>query len=155
MPIIHLETIVNAPVQTCFDLSRSIDVHTQSTAQTNERAVAGVTSGLIALNETVTWEAVHLGVKWKLTSKITKFDAPYFFVDEMMEGPFKRIYHEHHFVEQTDGTKMIDSFDFTSPLGVLGKMADRLFLEAYMRKFLLIRNEYIKEMAEKKRAAIK
>lgn len=149
MPIIRLETIVDASIQTCFDLSRSIDVHMRSTAQTKERAVAGVTSGLIGLNETVTWEAVHLGIKWRLTSKITAFDPPYFFVDEMMEGPFKRIFHEHRFEELANGTKMIDSFDFTSPLGVLGKMADRLFLEAYMRKFLLIRNEYIKEMAEK------
>jgi ligand-binding SRPBCC domain-containing protein len=150
-----LETVVDAPIQTCFDLSRSIDVHMRSTAQTKERAVAGVMSGLIGLNETVTWEAVHLGVKWKLTSKITAFDPPYFFVDEMVEGPFTRIYHEHHFEEQANGTKMIDSFDFTSPLGVLGKMADRLFLEAYMRKFLLIRNEYLKDMAEAEKIILK
>ena len=54
MPIITIETTVKAPVDVCFDLSRSIDLHTISTKHTGERAVAGVTAGLIELGETVT-----------------------------------------------------------------------------------------------------
>jgi ligand-binding SRPBCC domain-containing protein len=150
MPKIEIETFVHAPIQTCFDLSRSIDVHMQSTSQTKEKAIAGVTSGLIGLNEIVTWEAIHFGVKMRLTSKITEFNFPSYFVDEMVKGPFKRIRHVHHFIEDKNGTKVIDSFDYTSPLGILGKIADQLFLREYMKKFLLIRNQYIKELAEQK-----
>ncbi|WP_421978731.1 hypothetical protein [Roseivirga seohaensis] len=54
MPVIRIETIIKAPVQRCFDLSRSIDLHQISTIETKERAIAGKTSGLIGLNETVT-----------------------------------------------------------------------------------------------------
>lgn len=78
MPVIHIETSIDAPAEICFDLSRSIDLHLDSTAETGERAVAGITSGLIGLDEQVTWRAHH--VWWQeLTSKITAFDRPNYF----------------------------------------------------------------------------
>jgi len=149
MPIIKLETLINAPLEICFDLSRSIDLHKISTARTNERAIDGVTSGLIGQGQFVTWKARHLGITQKLTTKITEFDRPVYFVDEMTKGAFKRFRHEHHFKESSSsGTLMIDYFDYTSPFGLLGKLADVLFLKVYMTKLLLKRNEVIKEFAE-------
>ena len=43
---------------------------------------------------------------------------------------------------------MCDVFDFDSPLGILGDIADRLFLAAYMRRLLDTRNALIKTVAE-------
>jgi hypothetical protein len=43
---------------------------------------------------------------------------------------------------------MRDEFDYNSPLGWLGRVADHFFLEAYMRSFLEQRNLLIKEVAE-------
>jgi len=97
MPHIHLEIQINAPIDRCFDLARSIDLHKLSTGNTQEEAIAGITSGLIGLNETVTWRAKHFGVWQKLSSKITEYERPNFFVDEMLEGAFKSIYHKHTF----------------------------------------------------------
>lgn len=148
MPIIKTDMFIYAPRHICFDVARDIDIHTQSTSQTNERAVAGVTSGLIGLNETVTWEAVHFGIKQNLTVRITELDFPNKFVDEMEKGAFKRFYHVHEFIEKENGTLMVDSFDYTSPFGFIGKIADRLFLEQYMKDFLVKRNRYIKLIAE-------
>ncbi len=148
MPTITTTTIVNAPPELCFDLSRSIDLHMISTKRTGERAVAGVTSGLIGLNETVTWRAKHLGIWQHLTSRITEYNRPVFIVDEMVKGAFKRFRHEHHFEQQGNSTIMTDVFDYTSPLGLLGKLADVLFLEKYMTRFLLERNLAIKVYAE-------
>jgi hypothetical protein len=54
----------------------------------------------------------------------------------------------HKFEENGSGTKMTDVFEFHAPLGVLGKFAEWLFLKAYMRRFLLLRNEEIKRIAE-------
>ena len=48
---IELLTEINAPIEKCFDLSRSIDLHLESTKQTGEEAIAGRTSGLIELGE--------------------------------------------------------------------------------------------------------
>ena len=148
MPTITLKTIISAPLEVCFDLSRSIDLHTISTQHTGEQAVAGVTSGLIGLGETVTWRARHFGVWQHLTSRITEFDRPIYFMDEMVKGAFKQFRHEHHFEQKTDSTTMTDIFAYTSPLGMFGKAADRLFLKAYMKRLMLERNRVIKEYAE-------
>ena len=43
---------------------------------------------------------------------------------------------------------MRDRFDYDAPLWILGKIADRLFLEKYMTEFLQERNRLIKETAE-------
>ena len=130
MPTIHLETFINAPTELCFDLARSVEVHTASTAATGERAVAGVTSGLMSLGDEVTWEAKHLGIRQHFTSKIVAFDRPRMFIDEMRRGIFKRFHHEHLFEPaQEGGTLMIDKLHFASPLGMLGR-AVRFFSEA-------------------------
>jgi ligand-binding SRPBCC domain-containing protein len=148
MPQIFIETIINAPIERVFDLARSIDLHTNSLAQTNETAVAGKTKGLINIGETVTWEAIHFGIKQKLTSKITQFDYPKHFRDSMIKGAFARFDHDHFFEELDGKTLMHDVFDYDSPLGIIGKAADFLFLEDYMRNLLIARNQIIKNVAE-------
>jgi ligand-binding SRPBCC domain-containing protein len=148
MPLIRLETIVKAPIERCFDLSRSIDLHTISTEHTGEKAIAGRTSGLIGLGETVTWSAVHFVIRQELESKITHYEYPTFFVDEMQRGAFKSIYHEHHFKTVGEETLMTDIFKFESPLGVLGYIANGLILTSYLRRLLEKRNATIREYAE-------
>ena len=150
MPIVKLETYIKAPKTFVFDFARSIDLHQISTAHTNERAIAGRTSGLIELGETVTWEARHFGVVQQLSSKITAMDIPDYFVDEMVSGAFKSIKHEHIFEERGGETLMTDVFIYRSPLGILGKLADVLFLKRYLTKLLIRRNSVIKEYAENK-----
>jgi len=153
MPVITLYTEIQAPIARCFHLSRSIDLHTLSTAQTGEKAIAGRTSGLIGLHETVTWRARHFGIWQTLTSCITEYHEPDYFCDEMRKGAFKSIRHEHHFRvtenrTSVPGTLMIDVFYFESPLAWLGQLANCLFLTAYMRQLLCERNRVIKEFAE-------
>jgi ligand-binding SRPBCC domain-containing protein len=148
MPIIKIEMLVNAPRTRVFDLSRSIDLHAETMSKHNEKAVAGITSGLINAGETVTWEATHFGVKQKLTSKITMFDRPVHFRDSLIKGAFARFDHDHFFNEANPGTIMKDIFEYDSPLGILGNLADSLFLEKYMKKLLEERNKLIKEIAE-------
>jgi ligand-binding SRPBCC domain-containing protein len=154
LPIIKLSLFIKAPIQVCFDLSRSIDIHMESTSHTNEKAVKGRTSGLIELGETVTWEATHFGIRQQLTSMITELDSPNKFVDEMVSGAFKRFRHEHTFELLDGGTLMTDKFDYTSPFGPLGKLADVLFLRSYMESLLLRRNEYIKYNAERQNKSL-
>lgn len=149
MTKIELSTQINAPIERCFDLARSIDLHMVSTKQTGEKAIAGRTSGLIELGETVTWEAKHLGVRQKLSSKITEFNYPNYFTDEMVEGAFKSMRHEHLFYAINGQTLMKDIFVFESPFGWLGELVNFLFLGRYMTKLLKKRNRVIKEAAER------
>jgi ligand-binding SRPBCC domain-containing protein len=148
MPTIHLETQIKSSIEICFDLSRSIDLHKISTAKTNEKAIDGKTKGLINLDEFVTWQAKHFGITQKLTSKITAFKRPFYFRDEQQKGAFKYIIHEHHFENHGDCVIMKDIFKFQSPLGIIGKIIDKIILTGYLKKLLIQRNNVIKEYAE-------
>ena len=148
MPIIELETLVKAPLDRVFDLSRSIDLHEESMCNSSERAVGGVMSGLIGLGETVTWEAVHFGIRQRLTSKITICDRPVHFQDVMVSGAFAGFTHDHFFLKSENGTLIRDSFEYRSPLGFIGKMADVFFLRSYMTRLLTERNRRLKIVAE-------
>lgn len=148
MPKFTLTTHIKAPVEVCFDLARSIDLHLETMKHTGETAIAGVTRGLIGLNQTVTWKARHFGIVMTLSSKITKCSYPNIFADEMVTGPFKMMKHKHVFQQKQEHTLMIDEFVYQSPLGILGKVADALFLKNYMKNLIEQRNEVIKQKAE-------
>jgi ligand-binding SRPBCC domain-containing protein len=148
MPIIHLETLIEAPVELCFDLARSVDIHMASTNHTGERAISGVTSGMMNLHDEVTWEAIHFGTRQRLTSRITAFDRPRMFTDEMQRGAFKYWRHTHLFEPRDEGTLMIDNADYASPFGLLGRIVDKLVLERHMTRLLVTRNRHIKKVAE-------
>ena len=150
MPVIQLSTLISAPRERVFDLARSIDAHQDSTEGTSERAIAGVTGGLIGLNDEVTWEARHLGLKQRLTVRVTEFNYPQHFQDIMVAGAFKSMKHDHEFLELPTDTQMNDRFEFQSPLGVLGRIVDQVFLRAYMERFLIQRNSILKKLAESK-----
>jgi ligand-binding SRPBCC domain-containing protein len=148
MPTIELELQIKSDIETCFDLARSIDLHQISTAKTNEKAIGGVTSGLVTINDEIIWQATHFGITQKLTSKITSFNKPFHFRDEQLKGAFKYFVHDHCFEVLDNMVIMKDRFEFQSPCGFIGKLFDKLVLTQYMTKFLISRNNIIKEYAE-------
>ena len=148
MPTIHLTTFIAAPIERVFDLARSIELHKKSMAHTNEQAIAGTTSGLIELNESVTWKAKHLFKIRILKSSIKKMEKPFSFTDEMITGDFKSMKHEHHFKQVNNGSLMIDLFSFETPYGSFGKIINTVYLSNYLKKLLEQRNNMIKEFAE-------
>src|SRR5215216_2910067 len=131
MPIIDLQIIVRAPIERVFDLNRSAELHADAMRHTGERAVAGVMSGLLRLHDEVTWEAVHLGVRQRLTTRIVELERPKHFRDSMIAGAFRRFDHDHDFSTIDTGTQVTERFDFDSPLGPLGRVVDALYLTRY------------------------
>ncbi|GAA4280727.1 SRPBCC family protein [Gaetbulibacter aestuarii] len=148
MPIIELKTVIKAKQAIVFDLARSVDLHRISLLHTREKAIDGKTTGLLELNDSVTWRAKHFGVYLKLRSKITEFDQPHFFVDEMVTGPFKTMRHEHVFITFKQQTIMTEFFYYQAPLGIFGRLANILFLKWYMTRLLINRNQVLKDYAE-------
>ncbi|HEY0462469.1 MAG TPA: SRPBCC family protein [Pyrinomonadaceae bacterium] len=148
MPIIEIEVEIYAPIERVFDLARCIDLHAETMSRNNEKAIGGVTKGLINLGETVTWQATHFGIRQKLTSKITAYNRPFHFQDVMLKGAFKRFTHEHFFEQKDAVVLMKDVFDYDSPFWIPGKIADALFLKNYMKNLLTERNLLIKKIAE-------
>lgn len=149
MAEIFLSTQIESDIQTVFDLSRSIELHLESTKHTGEVAIAGVTTGLIGLNEEVTWQARHLFKQRRFTSRITAMQAPNYFCDEMKQGDFKEFLHEHFFEANERGTLMKDRILLEAPYGILGKLVTAVFLKNYIKSFVEERNKAIKDYAEK------
>ena len=142
----HFEvvTAVAAPPDQVFAVCLDVESHTRSMADSSERAVGGKTRGELALGDTVTFQARHLGLTWRLKARITSYDRPRSFVDEQESGPFKRWRHAHHFEPDGAGsTIMRDVIDFASPLGPVGGIVDRLLLSRYMPHLIRIRNAYL------------
>ena len=148
MSTIHLTTFIQAPPPRVFDLSRSIDLHKKSMSHTGEEAVGGTRMGLINLEEFVTWKGKHLGKTRLLKSKITAMKSPDLFTDDMMEGDFRSMKHEHHFKPIENGTLMIDYMHYEVPYGVIGRLVDRFYLKRYLTNLLETRNSAIKKCAE-------
>jgi ligand-binding SRPBCC domain-containing protein len=145
---IQLTTAIAAPVERCFDLARSIDLHMASTDWTGERAIAGVTAGLIGLGQEVTWSGRHFGFRITHTSRITALEFPSYFQDSMVRGKFSRFCHDHYFETRESKTLMKDVMEFEAPLGLLGWSAEKLLLERHMRRLLARRNRCIQRTAE-------
>lgn len=129
--------------EVAFDLSLSIDAHVESFGQSGERAIGGVTGGVIGLGEFVTWRARHFGITWTMTSTITEWDRPRRFVDQQQRGPFKSFRHEHVFEPEDNGTRLIDRVEFAAPLGPLGRAAEWLVLGRYLRHLIDVRNTFL------------
>ena len=151
MTTIEEITIIRAPIDRCFDLARSVEVHLAGNIHSGEQAVAteGRTSGLLELGDRVTWRAKHFGVWHKLSSEITQMDRPAHFQDGVVRGIFPYMRHDHYFraLSSTE-TEMRDVFTFAAPLPVLGLLAEFAFLRRYMRTLLRERNAVIQQIAE-------
>jgi ligand-binding SRPBCC domain-containing protein len=141
---IHLETVIDAPIEVVYDLARDLDLHAASMADTGEQAIAGRLHGRIELGETVTWRARHFGIPWTLTSRIVEAEPPWRLVDEQVDGPFAWFRHEHRFDALDDGrTRMVDDWAHASPFGPLGWLADRFVLRGHLTRLLERRNAAI------------
>ena len=149
MQLIQLETKIAAPPERCFLLSLNIDLHMQSTGATGERAIAGVTHGLIGPGETVTWRGHHFGFMIQHQSRITVYEKPTHFQDAMVRGLFRSFTHDHFFEPTPDGgTIMRDELKFAAPLRPIGTLLDQLVLKRYLTRFLTQRNKEINRVAE-------
>jgi ligand-binding SRPBCC domain-containing protein len=143
VPSIRLQAELPSSPEAAFELSLSVDAHTSSMSRSGERAVAGVTSGVLRLGDTVTWRARHFGMPFSMTSRISEYDAPLRFVDEQVSGPFRRWWHEHRFEPVDGGTLMTDVAEFESPAGRPGRLVNALILTRYMMRLLEQRNAWL------------
>jgi ligand-binding SRPBCC domain-containing protein len=148
METIRLMTWIDAPVDRCFRLSASIDLHIASAASTGERAVEGVTTGLIGDGVTVTWQGRHFGLRLRHTSRVDAWRPYSYFRDVMVQGMFARFEHEHFFAPMDDGTRMQDELRFSAPWGPLGRLATKMLVRRHLTTLLIRRNAVIKRVAE-------
>jgi ligand-binding SRPBCC domain-containing protein len=146
METIRLGTWINAPVERCFLLSLSVDLHVA--AARSSRGTANAAEGTIGEGETLTFKGRHFGVRWRHTSLIEKLRPHSYYRDVMVAGPFQHLEHDHHFAAMDDGTRMRDDIRFSARGGLLGRLATRIYLRKRLKAYLMERNAMIKRLAE-------
>lgn len=139
MATIILETLIDAPAAVCFDLLRDTRLHIETTARTD---------GEFGLWQTVTFEGTRFGMSHRLTVKVIAFERPTLLVDEMTEGRFRSFKHIHGFTQNDGVTLMRDTIEWTSPLGILGRIVDHLVLKRQLTNIVSNRNSQLKMIAE-------
>ncbi|UCZ52964.1 SRPBCC family protein [Bacillus shivajii] len=144
MPEFKYKQLIQAPMEVCFELARNVDIHMQIT---KDQAVCGVTEGLLEEGDNVTWEVQHFGIKQRLTAMVSFMDSPHKLVI-MVRGTFQTYTHIREFFEVSDGTMMVGMLEYRSPFGLVGILADKLFLERYMQTLIKSRAKTFKKIAE-------
>jgi ligand-binding SRPBCC domain-containing protein len=143
METIRLATWIDAPVERCFLLSLSIDLHIGPVRVTRKKVKGQVASGLIRVGETVTLRGHPFGVLGH-TSRIDEMRPHSYFRDVMIAGSFRHYVHEHHFAPMDDGTRMRDEIRFSNRWGPFGRILARRRLKAFLKE----RAAVIKRVAE-------
>ena len=148
MPIIRCELTVRAPAARCFDLARSVDLHAASSTEIAARAVGGRRSGLSADGDETVWSA-RFGLRFRMTTRIERFDPPAGFADVMTRGLLRRFAHQYRFEPTADGgCRMSDELDVAAPFGPLGRGVERLYLTRRMDQLVRLRLERVRAVAE-------
>jgi ligand-binding SRPBCC domain-containing protein len=149
---IHLEheTSIQAPVELVFDLALDVDVHAASLASNKQCAIAGVTTGRVDVGEQVTWRATHFGIPFTMTTEITQLVRPHRFVEEQVDGAFRRFRHAYTFTTTGTSTVLTVQLDVEAPFGVLGRAAEQILLQRHFRQLIQRRATYLKTEAERR-----
>jgi ligand-binding SRPBCC domain-containing protein len=150
---IVIDTFIKAPPEICFDLALNVEAHAESAAFSGERVVEpGRLSGTLQSGDMIAFEGFHFGIRQRFVARIGEVERPSFFTDEMVHGIFKWLRHRHEFHERDGGTLMRDILEWEAPLGVFGRVADRLFLRRHMNWFVATKQSHLKVMAERDKA---
>ena len=144
----EVKTFIAASPERCFDLARDVDFHARSLAHTGERVVERTGQGLLVLEDEVTFEGRHFGVRQRLRARITAFDRPRYFRDEMVRGAFRSFLHDHVFEPTSGGTMMRDRLQFAAPGWPLGVLVERFVLRPYLARLVAARGHGIRQAAE-------
>jgi hypothetical protein len=155
VPQLTVVTTIAAPIEACFDAALDVAAHAESASFSGERLVApGKREGHLALGDLVCFEGRHFGVRQRFCARIVELERPHRFADEMVDGAFTWLRHIHEFEPDAAGTSTVmrDTLTWQAPLGILGRIADTLFLVRHMRWFVETKQRALKEIIERQRA---
>ena len=80
-----------------------------------------------------------LNIKMKWVTEITQVVEKKFFIDEQRVGPYSLWHHQHFFEEKDEGVLMTDIVTYKPPFGLLGDIANSLFIEKQLEEIFQYR----------------
>lgn len=90
------------------------------------------------------------GIPITWVTEITHVEENKFFVDEQRYGPYSMWHHEHHFKELDNGIEMTDIVSYVPPFGILGRIANSLYISKQVRGIFDYRSQVLEKYFPKK-----
>ena len=90
-----------------------------------------------------------LNIPMRWTTEITHCEEGHYFVDEQRFGPYSFWHHKHFFKKVEGGIEMTDIVDYGLPLGILGQIANSIYVEQKLQGIFDYRNEVIHKLFAK------
>lgn len=95
-----------------------------------------------------------LGIPLEWVTEITHVEDRHFFVDEQRFGPYAFWHHQHIFREVDGGVEMRDIVHYKVPLGILGDIANALFVKHELKRIFDHRYQVLEQRFGKVRSAV-
>ncbi|WP_144792968.1 SRPBCC family protein [Microbacterium paludicola] len=146
-----IERMIRAEPDAVFEAALDPALHVESMERYNETMVEGPAGGVFAEGSTVTWQARHFGIRFRLTSVVFDIERPAGFSDRQVAGPFAAFRHDHAFLPHPEGTIMRDTVTFRSPFGPIGTLVDRILMREYLRRLIDDRGAVLAASVEQSR----
>ena len=90
---------------------------------------------------------LNIPLKW--VTEITHVKEKKYFVDEQRVGPYKMWHHEHIFEIKKEGVLMTDIISYVPPFGILGTIANLMFIKKRVNTIFDYRNIILEKMFKK------
>ncbi|MCB9196157.1 MAG: SRPBCC family protein [Flavobacteriales bacterium] len=84
-----------------------------------------------------------LGIPMYWTTEIVQVNAPHFFIDQQLDGPYKIWHHQHKFHEVDGGVLMEDIIHYKPPFGIFGDAANQLLIRKKLKEIFNYRKKAI------------
>ncbi|MBE50204.1 MAG: hypothetical protein CMP51_00670 [Flavobacteriales bacterium] len=86
------------------------------------------------------------GIPMEWITEITQVQKNKFFIDEQRIGPYKMWHHQHIFEKTNFGIKMKDIVTYVPPFGIIGKIANGVFIKNQVNKIFDFRTVALKKI---------
>ncbi len=87
-----------------------------------------------------------LGIKMRWVTEIKQVQEGRYFIDEQRFGPYAFWHHQHHFEEMNGGVLMTDILHYKIPFGILGTLADLLFVNKRIEEIFIYRKKAVERI---------
>jgi hypothetical protein len=140
---LRTRTVVDAPLEETFTFFSKAENLGAITPAAMKFSIQGQVPPM-AQGATIDYR-VRIGplpIRWR--TRITKWEPGRSFIDLQEAGPYRLWWHEHTFQADARRTVMEDRVYYAPPFGVLGRLANRLFIGPTLMKVFQYRGDVIR-----------
>jgi len=95
------------------------------------------------VGQLIEYRIALFGLPMKWLTEISVWEPNERFVDDQLEGPYRRWHHLHEFRDERGGTEMRDVVDYELPFGMLGRLAHATLVRSTLNRIFAYRRSAI------------